>query len=930
MSDQTVRQATGGPPAVFLPLATSSTPVATTRPPADLQAPTERLVATLLATPPAGVCVLDTPAGFGCSSLMAAAAGRVDCPVISVPLTGRDAERPLGFWLRLVDALGFAGVDMIGVCAVLGRGASDGPTDDDQWHDDLVSTLLAALREAGPLVLVLDDLDYRRDVDLVPPLIQVLEGQPPTCRTFLRVRHGVPLGLAHLLSSGRMVHVTGEAMTLTSSQARSVLDSGFPNLTRGVREGIVEAAGGWIAALVGAARAATVNPDEDGVTWLTDGGLDLVFEAEMEQLSPDESDLLTGSSVLDTLTSPACNALLERKDSHAVLGRLSRGGLMLSALGGRPRGHRVHPLFREFLRRRLELTGGPSAVDDAHRAAATHFLATGDTVSAIKHLLEAGDVQAALQFLGQRLAPLMDSGQVELVRQVYRHAAKSGSVQDGAVPADAPGQDVLHLLGAVWSELLTGDHGTAEQHLHLLDECIETLPVDFVGHQRLVSESAFAHAVLEGYRGYPARALELTTLARSGFGDGWERLVEQSTAFHSVRLLLWQNDLGAARSLLTTVRRRPGTREFHRSHTVPALSAWLVAAEGRAHRGRFLATQALRARPVDEVFGMGQGIDSRLALAQAMTDLDLLDEALEHARCALDLANRAGHVAYRLLALLHLATVHAGRRADHICAELISQAGQIITAVCPGSDLVGAVEATQARVWLELGERTRAQACARRMGDGIDRHVLLGRAAAAPTMLKAAQEARRLRPHTPRQHVDLRLLMAAAKAAAAPDEARVHLLAAAETAHELGMRRALVAWPEQLQVLAERTAEESGSAALADLVHVAQGRRSAGVAGSWMPALADEAAHQVPGVRLSRGERELVEALAMPSGCGNVALADHFGVSVNTVKTRLRRLYRKLGAHTRHDALRRAEALGLRPSAPAPASAGDLGAGMRL
>lgn len=92
--------------------------------------------------------------------------------------------------------------------------------------------------------------------------------------------------------------------------------------------------------------------------------------------------------------------------------------------------------------------------------------------------------------------------------------------------------------------------------------------------------------------------------------------------------------------------------------------------------------------------------------------------------------------------------------------------------------------------------------------------------------------------------------------------------------------------------LVTREAREEGSAALARLLWVARSPER-------------RPPDPVRDVRLSGGERQLLAALAGTSG--NAELAATLGVSVNTVKTRLRRLYRKLDVHTREEALRRGQ-----------------------
>ena len=130
--------------------------------------------------------------------------------------------------------------------------------------------------------------------------------------------------------------------------------------------------------------------------------------------------------------------------------------------------------------------------------------------------------------------------------------------------------------------------------------------------------------------------------------------------------------------------------------------------------------------------------------------------------------------------------------------------------------------------------------------------------------------------------------MAAVTAASRPAEAQMHLSAAATIAYELGMLRALSGRSEEVVVLADR---------------VAQGAHEPGVAALVAGASASATAVSAAVPPLSRGERELLDRLATSEG--HRELAADLGISVNTLKTRLRRLYAKLGVHDRASALRR-------------------------
>jgi DNA-binding CsgD family transcriptional regulator len=70
-----------------------------------------------------------------------------------------------------------------------------------------------------------------------------------------------------------------------------------------------------------------------------------------------------------------------------------------------------------------------------------------------------------------------------------------------------------------------------------------------------------------------------------------------------------------------------------------------------------------------------------------------------------------------------------------------------------------------------------------------------------------------------------------------------------------------------------------------------------------------------PGEPLTRSETRVLHYL--PSHMGTPEIAAELFLSANTVKTHLRHLYRKLGAHNRREAVQRARSIGLL-TAPLP------------
>lgn len=864
-----------------------------------LAAPRHRVLARVLATPPSGLCLITTPPGYGGTTLMGLVEEASPERTVWVDVGGRDGETPVRFWHRLLDGLAAAGVDVSdavhrlrgsgGVDEVVGHAAPPG--------ERAVAETLRAVSEAGPLLLLVDDLDTARHGVLAAQLLDFAEGQPSTCRMVVRTRRGSSLGLAHLVSSGRLVVLGAHDLALDDAEARELAGVLAPRLPADRRDALVELCDGWVTALVAALRVVASDPEEEPTAWLLGGGLDPLFDHELEQLGAEEADLLTATCVLDVLTPQVCDALCDRGDSHLLLGRLDASQTMLMRQRGRGATFRVHPLFAQYLRRRLQLLG-PTALADAHRRAGQWFLDHGDVERAIGHHLECGDVAAAMDTLAQHLAPLLDSGKADLVRSWY--STTGGPKVD---------QRHRHLLGMAWAEVFAGNLTGAEQQLHLVLDAVDRMTHDSAAGSTgtpaptaseleessrdwLVAEAALLRGVLEGWHGYPARSRESVERARRHYGDAWERMAHQSAAFLLVRTLLWSGRTPEAKELLTMAAQRPRTKDYYRQLAIPALRALVAAQEGRAHRALALARQATSALERAGPLGRFDACDAQLAEAMAVVDLDEPDTALVPADAVVTRAMEHGHVTYQVLGLIALAAAR-GARADTAGARLLlEEARLLLRTLAPDSDLAARVDVAELSLCLEAGESERAHTLVARMPQGFEKEMALVRLdrRRPPELLQL----RRLRPLTPRHMVEQRLLIATSSLVARPTEAHAHLLAAAEMAYELGLHRALVGWPEELHVAAERVARQQASEAMTRLLWVARAPRS-------VPA--------APMAALSTGDHRLLAALA--TATSNAQLAEELGITINTVKTRLRRLYAKLDVHGRDEAVRRAREAGL-------------------
>ncbi|QNN51820.1 LuxR C-terminal-related transcriptional regulator [Nocardioides mesophilus] len=830
----------------------------------------ERLVPRVLATPQAGLCVIRAPLGYGATTLLAQVAHRSHAPVAWVSMSSAETT-PDRFRRRLLNALRRAGVDVR-------RSEATG-------QDGFATpSLLDAVHDAGDLLVVVDDLDVRLHERVVPELLDFVQGQPLRCRTLVRTRHGTLPGTQRLLTSGRLRVLTERDLALEPAEADALLAAVAPTLSPERARALVEVAEGWLAALTVGLQVLEAD-EEDPAAWLLGPGLDVLFKTELARLEPDERDLLVRTSVLDELVPDACNALRGKRDSHTVLARLEEQSTLVARSRGTTETYRAHLLFAEYLRRELSRQGR-DAVAGAHCAAAEWYLTQGQAEQAIQHFHEAGDLARAMAVLEQHLAPLLDAGRADAVRRWY-----------ASTPGPLVGDRHIHELGIAWSALLSGDATAAADALLVVEASVAELQaaagevsedpgsVTVSGPAWLEAEARFLRAFLDVWIGHPDRAVREVDLAREFFGDSWVRGVHQSAAMLAVRARIWVGRHQEARRILAEVARRPRTHEYFRQAAIPSLTAMVAAGEGRAHRAQHLAEQAISWLRTDPYVPYGD-LDARLALSGALLDQDRIDESEQEAVTVVQRATGIGHVSYQVLGGLRVAECCSARGRTSEAWDTLDDVRVMLRRVAPGSELRGAADALEARLRVENGDPVRAQRLLRRLPESASRDLLVARLERPDLRRPALRLAQRIRPTTPREAVDLGVLLALCHLRGRPGEADVRLLAAGELAYELGMHRALCGWPEEIQVLTERLARDEASEALARLLSVArtprEGTRTSG------------ASH------LSSGELDLLRLL--PTVSGNTELAETLGVSVNTVKTRLRRLYAKLEVPNRYEA----------------------------
>lgn len=380
------------------------------------------------------------PAGYGKTSLLAEWAAGTESPVAWLSLDPLD-DSPARLVRVLTDAV------LAALAEELDEPADPAPATAGLGPqvDALVGLLDGVER---PPVIVLDDVHHLSALTgraVLTPLMQYAR-----TRFVLAGRHDASIPVQRLRIAGELAEIRMGTLAFTQDEVHRLGRSlGSPRHPDGAHE-LWSLTGGWPVA-VRLALAAGV-PDGDDPLGMRDRDIpltDYLVEQVVGQLPDDLARFFLTASFAPALDTAMAEALLP--GGAGLLETCYRRGLFLVATaqdGGAP-AYRWHSLVAAHARTVLTRRD-PGAAQAAHRVIAEH-LARSDPAGAIQHALDARSPALAASVLGEHWPDLVVRGEADLIRRLR-----------SALPApfrNSP--DVLIALSA--ADAIGGDPGTGDR-----------------------------------------------------------------------------------------------------------------------------------------------------------------------------------------------------------------------------------------------------------------------------------------------------------------------------------------------------------------------------------------------------------------------------------------------------------------------------------
>ncbi|WP_426367026.1 LuxR C-terminal-related transcriptional regulator [Streptomyces sp. E-08] len=829
--------------------------------------------------------VVNGSAGAGKTLLVADWAAHLGRPVTWLTLDAA-VEGPGMFWAQLLQALNAHGVPV--------PTALDLPADATRVHHTLLSRLAWEL--AGhdrPVTVVIDEFDRMTDPEVARQLEFVLRHARPGLRLVLVSRTEPLLPLHRYRLAGEMTEIRDADLAFTIEEAVDLLELHGLSLAAPVARALVERTRGWAAGLRLSALAARSSPDPELYLKEFEAGrgtiADFLLAEVLERQPPETQDLLLRISVLDRFCPGLADALTQRRDAATILAELHRRNAFVEDFGHG--WYRLHPLFREILLAHLRRRA-PGLETQLHRSAARWLRRSGTLPEMLAH----GAAGQDWTYLARALVEDLEIGRLFT-------GLGPAEPEDWFAGMDGETPDPATNLVRAACELSRSDLDRGLAHLRRAEE-------QLASGGRDSPEARLTCALLEALAGRLAGSARLaeraTRSARRLMPRTPSRLLERHPELHALLLThtgssaLWAGRLDEARDVLTAVARGPRTA----ATALPRMEAFehlalldhLDGRPGAAERKVLAMTAEAERYGLTPPRGSGLGQVVLAAVALGRDDVDRAEALLAGApapwspdpvaaaavravRASVLLARgRTGAalaVAVRPVpaadaspwaqgtAALVVADVHLAEGRPDAAVEALRQAA-VDQPLCT---------IALARAHLAAGD----PGTALRLLDGLPAHGRSGPGVTVPAALVRARAA-----------------------ALDGDRATVRRLLAKALAE--GRREEL-----------RRPFRSTGPWIDAFLAEPSLRAHAAG----WL--LPDPQAPQdpIPGgpgpgtpvEELSEREHDVLERLARAMSTEDIA-ADLY-VSVNTVKTHLKSVYRKLSVHRRNDAVRRARELGL-------------------
>ncbi len=276
-----------------------------------------------------------------------------------------------------------------------------------------------------PYILVLDDYHLIHNFDIHEAMTFLIENKPADLHIIIISRSELPFPIGRWRAKNEIIELRAADLRLSQAEIAAFFTSqNISGLSRENIQALEQRTEGWIVALQ---LAAITMKGKDNVSdFIADftGNhtyvVDYLTDEVMQQQPQEIQQFLMQTSLLPRLNANLCNAILNIKDSQAILQNLETQNLFLISLDNQRDWYRYHHLFQDMLRYWLKREY-PDQISALHRRASDWFIKHDWLEDSLTHAVLAHDWQNVIQIIKQNVFTMFSQGKMSTARRWFSY-----------------------------------------------------------------------------------------------------------------------------------------------------------------------------------------------------------------------------------------------------------------------------------------------------------------------------------------------------------------------------------------------------------------------------------------------------------------------------------------------------------------------------
>jgi LuxR family maltose regulon positive regulatory protein len=264
-------------------------------------------------------------------------------------------------------------------------------------------------------LLVLDDFHLINSNEVLKLMTYLVDHIPANFHFAILTRSDPALALSRLRSQHQLVELRSSDLSFSANDI-SVLFNKKLKLGLSIDDvySLESRTEGWVAGLQLTALSMQGREDISEFIQKLKGDnryiMDYLMEEVLKIQTDDIKEFLLQTSILEQMSAPLCNAVLNRNDSQLVLETLEKNNMFVIPLDDERKWYRYHHLFADLLKQRLH-SGEKAAIVELHNKASEWFNDNSIPLFAIQHAIKTGNQEKTIKILGEKVETMWKNGQ---------------------------------------------------------------------------------------------------------------------------------------------------------------------------------------------------------------------------------------------------------------------------------------------------------------------------------------------------------------------------------------------------------------------------------------------------------------------------------------------------------------------------------------